>query len=118
MKGYLLLIFFVFSVCHLKADTEQIKENSDNTQAIEIQKKRIDNKRKSKQDAIEADKKKIEWGSQIRNYVLHPYKMIKDVRSSFESSNADHVLDGNLSPFLKAYLMFMAQKKDTETSLL
>jgi peptide chain release factor 2 len=54
---------------------------------------------------IEAGKKKIEWGSQIRNYVLHPYKLIKDVRTGEESSNVEDVLNGSLDDFLKAYLM-------------
>lgn len=63
---------------------------------------------------IEADKMKIEWGSQIRNYVLHPYKLIKDVRSQHETSNVDDVLNGELDEFLKAYLMMMGQKEDEE----
>jgi len=54
---------------------------------------------------IEGAKKKIEWGSQIRNYVLHPYKIIKDVRTNFEMGNVQDVLDGNLDGFIKAYLM-------------
>ena len=54
---------------------------------------------------IEGEKKKIEWGSQIRNYVLHPYKIIKDVRTNFEAGNVQDVLDGNLDGFIKAYLM-------------
>jgi peptide chain release factor 2 len=54
---------------------------------------------------IEGEKKKIEWGSQIRNYVLHPYKIIKDVRTNFEVGNVQDVLDGNLDGFIKAYLM-------------
>ena len=54
---------------------------------------------------IEGSKKKIEWGSQIRNYVLHPYKMVKDLRTNYETSNAQAVLDGELNDFLKAYLM-------------
>lgn len=61
--------------------------------------------RMEKRNEIEAGKKKIEWGSQIRNYVLHPYKLIKDVRTSFETSNVDDVLDGGLNEFLKSYLM-------------
>lgn len=60
---------------------------------------------------IEADKMKIEWGSQIRNYVLHPYKLIKDVRSQYETSDVDGVLNGNIDEFLKAYLMMMGQKE-------
>ncbi|MDO5616232.1 MAG: peptide chain release factor 2 [Cruoricaptor ignavus] len=54
---------------------------------------------------IEANKMKIEWGSQIRNYVMHPYKLVKDVRSAYETSDVDGVMNGNLTPFLKAYLM-------------
>jgi len=54
---------------------------------------------------IEAGKMKIEWGSQIRNYVMHPYKLVKDVRSGYETSDVDGVMNGNLTPFLKAFLM-------------
>jgi|TARA_B110000444_G_scaffold176449_1_gene165106 peptide chain release factor 2 len=56
-------------------------------------------------EKIESSKMKIEWGSQIRNYVLHPYKLIKDVRTSFETNNVDEVLNGGLNPFLKSFLM-------------
>ena len=56
-------------------------------------------------DEIEANKKKIEWGSQIRNYVMHPYKLVKDVRTGFETGNVDAVMDGDINKFLKAYLM-------------
>ena len=55
--------------------------------------------------AIEAGKKKIEWGSQIRNYVLHPYKLVKDVRTGLESTDPQGVLDGDLDEFIKAFLM-------------
>ncbi len=61
---------------------------------------------------IEASKMKIEWGSQIRNYVMHPYKLIKDVRTGYETSDVDGVMNGNLDEFLKAYLMMMGQKED------
>lgn len=62
-------------------------------------------KRQEASAAIEDSKKKIEWGSQIRNYVLHPYKLIKDLRTNTETSNTQAVLDGDLDEFLKAYLM-------------
>ncbi len=62
-------------------------------------------KRREKQAELEGKKMKIEWGSQIRNYVLHPYKLVKDLRTDYETSNAQDVLDGNLDPFIKAYLM-------------
>lgn len=62
-------------------------------------------KRTEERDVVEGNKKKIEWGSQIRSYVLHPYKMIKDVRTDFETSDTQGVLDGNLDDFLKAFLM-------------
>ena len=62
-------------------------------------------KRQEASNKIEGNKKKIEWGSQIRNYVLHPYKLVKDLRTDHETSNAAAVLDGELDEFLKAYLM-------------
>ncbi len=62
-------------------------------------------KRQEATNKIEGNKKKIEWGSQIRNYVLHPYKLVKDLRTDHETSNAQAVLDGDLNDFLKAYLM-------------
>ena len=61
--------------------------------------------RMAKRDQIEGDKKKIEWGSQIRNYVMHPYKLIKDVRTGHETGNVDAVMNGDLDAFLKSYLM-------------
>ena len=72
---------------------------------IELQKKL------SARKEIEASKKKIEWGSQIRNYVLHPYKLAKDVRTQFETGNVDAVLNGAIDPFLKSYLMMMGQNE-------
>lgn len=61
--------------------------------------------RMEKRNEIEAGKKKIEWGSQIRNYVMHPYKLVKDVRTGHETGNVEAVMDGDLNEFLKAYLM-------------
>jgi len=62
-------------------------------------------KRREKTMEIESQKKKIEWGSQIRSYVLQPYKMVKDVRTNYETGNVDAVLDGDLDGLIKAYLM-------------
>jgi peptide chain release factor 2 len=61
--------------------------------------------RKEKEAAIEGQKKKIEWGSQIRSYVMHPYKMVKDLRTNFETGNVQAVMDGELNDFIKAFLM-------------
>ena len=62
-------------------------------------------KKKEKIAEIEGSKKKIEWGSQIRNYVLHPYKLVKDVRTGVETTDTTAVLDGDLEQFIKAFLM-------------
>jgi peptide chain release factor 2 len=61
---------------------------------------------------IESSKMKIEWGSQIRNYVMHPYKLVKDVRTAEETGSVDAVMDGDIDRFLKAYLMMMGQKDE------
>ena len=66
---------------------------------IELEKKR------AKLNEIESSKKRIEWGSQIRSYVMHPYKMVKDLRTQYETSNVNAVMDGDLDGFIKAYLM-------------
>lgn len=72
---------------------------------IELQKKL------SARNEIEASKKKIEWGSQIRNYVMHPYKLVKDVRTQNETNDVDAVMNGAIDDFLKSYLMLMGQKE-------
>ena len=72
---------------------------------IELQKKL------SARDEIEASKMKIEWGSQIRNYVMHPYKLIKDVRSKIETNDIESVMNGSIYLFLRGYLMFTGPKK-------
>ena len=72
------------------------------------------NKKNKKRSEIESEKKKIEWGSQIRNYVLHPYKLIKDLRTGTETGNVESVLDGNLEDFLKSFLMFNSNQNKKE----
>ena len=62
-------------------------------------------KQQDEQAKIEGEKKKIEWGSQIRSYVLHPYKMVKDLRTNHETGNVQAVLDGDLNQFIKSFLM-------------
>lgn len=62
-------------------------------------------KRQEKQAELEGQKKKIEWGSQIRSYVLHPYKMVKDLRTGYETSDTQGVLDGDIQVFMKEFLM-------------
>ncbi|EAZ94562.1 peptide chain release factor RF-2 [Flavobacteria bacterium BAL38] len=69
-------------------------------------------KQQAQRSDIEAGKMKIEWGSQIRNYVMHPYKLVKDVRSGHESSDVEGIMNGEIDNFLKAYLMMMGQKEE------
>jgi peptide chain release factor 2 len=68
-------------------------------------------KRMEVQAELEGQKKRIEWGSQIRNYVMHPYKLVKDLRSELETSDVNGVLDGDLDQFIKAFLMEFGVKK-------
>lgn len=70
-------------------------------------------KRNAARSEIEAGKKKIEWGSQIRNYVMQPYKLVKDVRTGVETSDVDAVMDGYLDEFLKGYLMQKGKAAET-----
>ena len=89
------------------SETRSQLENKEKAmQLLKSQLYEIELKKKMKErDEIEAGKMKIEWGSQIRNYVLHPYKLIKDVRTGHETNDVGGVLDGNLNSFLKSFLM-------------
>ena len=89
------------------SETRSQLENKDKAlKLLKSQLFQIEQKKKQEEkDKIEGNKKKIEWGSQIRNYVLHPYKLVKDLRTNYESSNPQAVLNGELNPFIKAYLM-------------
>lgn len=69
-------------------------------------------KLKEKNQAVEDSKSEIGWGAQIRSYVLHPYKLVKDHRTNFESTNPDKVLDGDLDGFMDAFLRWRVQKDD------
>lgn len=69
-------------------------------------------KQQAQRREIEDSKMKIEWGSQIRNYVMHPYKLVKDVRTGTETGNVDDVMNGEIDVFLKAYLMMMGQRNE------
>lgn len=62
-------------------------------------------KREEEKRKIEGSKKKIEWGSQIRNYVMQPYRLVKDLRTNYETSDVQAVLDGAIEPFIKEYLL-------------
>ncbi len=73
-------------------------------------------KKQEARNEIESSKLKIEWGSQIRNYVLHPYKLVKDVRTGEETGNVDAVMDGYIDRFLKAFLMMTGQKANDGAS--
>lgn len=90
-------------------NTESRSQLQNKEKAMQLLKSRLYElemrKKMAAREEIEKGKKKIEWGSQIRSYVLHPYKLVKDLRTDFETSNAQAVLDGNIDDFLKAFLM-------------
>lgn len=96
------------------SETRSQLENK--TKAMQLLKSQLYEIELQKQQAqrreIEDSKMKIEWGSQIRNYVMHPYKLVKDVRTAEETGNVDAVMDGDIDQFLKAFLMMMGQKEE------
>lgn len=94
----------------ITVENTETRSQQDNRQnALRILKSRLYDielkKRQEKQAELEGQKKKIEWGSQIRSYVLHPYKMVKDLRTGYETADTTGVLDGELNEFMKAFLM-------------
>ncbi len=94
----------------ITVENTETRSQLDNRQnALRILKSRLYDlelkKRQEKQAELEGQKKKIEWGSQIRSYVLHPYKMVKDLRTGHETSDTQGVLDGDLNDFMKSFLM-------------
>ncbi len=92
---------------------QERSQHQNREKAIQLLKSRLYQveieKREAERDKLEAGKKKIEWGSQIRNYVFHPYKLVKDLRTDTETSNVQGVMDGDLDAFIKAYLMEMSK---------
>src|SRR5574344_2931349 len=90
-------------------NTETRSQLDNRNNALRILKSRLYDlelkKRQEKQAQLEGQKRKIEWGSQIRSYVLHPYKMVKDLRTGYETSDTQGVLDGDLHEFIKQYLL-------------
>ncbi len=96
------------------SETRSQLENK--TKAMQLLKSQLYEIELQKQQAqrreIEDSKMKIEWGSQIRNYVMHPYKLVKDVRTAEETGNVDAVMNGEIDVFLKAFLMMMGQRQE------
>ncbi len=84
----------------------QLKNKNNALQLLKSQLYELElRKQNEEKQKLEGEKKKIEWGSQIRSYVMHPYKMVKDLRTSHETGNVQSVMDGDLNPFIKAFLM-------------
>jgi peptide chain release factor 2 len=99
-------------VIHNSETRSQLENREKAMQMLKSQLYEIElRKQQAQRDEIEANKMAIEWGSQIRNYVLHPYKLVKDVRTQYESGNTDAILDGQIDEFLKAFLMMTGQKQ-------
>lgn len=95
-------------VCQVERSQSANKERAYKMLRSQLYELELRKRNEAKQD-IEAGKKKIEWGSQIRNYVFHPYKLVKDLRTNVETSDVLGVMDGNLNQFIKAYLMEESQ---------
>ena len=101
-------------IIHNSETRSQLENRQKAMQMLKSQLYEIELRKQQAQRAeIEDGKMAIEWGSQIRNYVLQPYKLVKDVRTAYESTNPEAVLNGQLDGFLKAYLMMTGQKKSS-----
>ncbi|MEM7186581.1 MAG: peptide chain release factor 2 [Bacteroidota bacterium] len=102
-------------VIHNSETRSQLENREKAMQMLKSQLYEIElRKQQAQRDEIESGKMAIEWGSQIRNYVLHPYKLVKDVRTSHETGNTEAVLDGDINGFLKSYLMMTGQGEKSE----
>ena len=101
--------------------SETRSQHDNRTRALQMLKSQLYEielkKQMAQRDDIEANKMKIEWGSQIRNYVMHPYKLVKDVRTNIETGNVDAVMNGDITIFLKGYLMMMGQQTNDDNNL-
>jgi peptide chain release factor 2 len=101
-------------VIHNSETRSQLENREKAMQMLKSQLYEIELRKQQAQRAeIEDGKMAIEWGSQIRNYILQPYKLVKDVRTGYESTNPEAVLNGQLDGFLKAYLMMSGQKESS-----
>ncbi|MCP4522507.1 MAG: peptide chain release factor 2 [Cytophagales bacterium] len=97
-------------IIECQQERSQLMNKEKATQMLKSQLYQIEiDKRNSERAEIEAGKQKIDFGSQIRNYVLHPYKLIKDARTGFERTDVNNVLDGDLFPYIKSYLMSLEE---------
>ncbi|WP_188457849.1 peptide chain release factor 2 [Psychroflexus planctonicus] len=102
-------------VIHNSETRSQLENRQKAMQMLKSQLYQIElEKQQAARKEIEANKKSIEWGSQIRNYVMHPYKLVKDVRTAHETGNVEAVMNGDINAFLKAYLMMTGQKQETD----
>jgi len=97
---------------------EQRSQHQNRDKALQLLKSRLYDielqKQNEERDKLEGTKRKIEWGSQVRNYVLHPYKLAKDLRTGYETSDPYGLLNGDLNPFIKALLLNKVNNTDSE----
>ena len=103
----------IMVVCQIERSQLANRERAMEMLKSELYKIELDKKMAARNE-IEAGKMKIEWGSQIRNYVMHPYKLVKDVRTGTETGNVDAVMNGDIDDFLKSFLMLMGQKETSK----